>query len=143
MQVREFQNPPLLDYLKRGKIVSFSNVLLCVEINKHDVPPHSLLMIVSFDLAMEMFTVITIPDQHCISRLSSVYEETLAMVSCFKNSEHSVIDLWVHLGSDGVGLRNMLPAIIHAGSGLIDGIECKVDNDLAKSYSIPVLPCNL
>ncbi|XP_028785366.1 F-box/kelch-repeat protein At3g06240-like [Neltuma alba] len=44
MQVRDFQNPLLLDYLKRGKIVGSSNGLLCVEINKHDVSPHFLLV---------------------------------------------------------------------------------------------------
>ncbi|KAK4259390.1 hypothetical protein QN277_005728 [Acacia crassicarpa] len=39
MQVRELQNPP-----KQGKIVGSSNGLLCVEINKHDAPPHFLLV---------------------------------------------------------------------------------------------------
>ncbi|XP_054778157.1 putative F-box protein At3g16210 [Prosopis cineraria] len=44
MQVREFQHPPLLDYVKRGKIVDSSNGLLSVEINKYYVSPHFFLV---------------------------------------------------------------------------------------------------
>ncbi|KAI9096867.1 hypothetical protein K1719_025850 [Acacia pycnantha] len=44
MQVWEFQNPPLLHYLKQGKILGSSNGLLCVQFNKPDGSPHFLLV---------------------------------------------------------------------------------------------------
>ncbi|KAI9096852.1 hypothetical protein K1719_025835 [Acacia pycnantha] len=51
-------------------------------------------VIVSFDLAVEVLTLIPIPDPNPLPILI-VYEEKLAIVSCIRNLEDSIIDLWV------------------------------------------------
>ncbi|KAI9127033.1 hypothetical protein K1719_001592 [Acacia pycnantha] len=141
MQVWEFQNPPLLSYLRQGKILGSSNGLLCVEILKvyslssgswkeekirfnngtrcvtsrgvtvngvmfwwgyKTVGEHNDFkrLIVSFDLAMEVFTVIPTPQLKKAYGFT-VYEEKLAIFSWIGDLAHSVIDLWVM--EEGVG----------------------------------------
>ncbi|KAI9127428.1 hypothetical protein K1719_001987 [Acacia pycnantha] len=126
MQVWELQKPPLLHYFKQVKVYSLSlGAWKELEFRLHDIvrlSPESVTVngvmfwsmpewfgddtdyddegwIVSFDLAVEVFTVIPIPELQPIKL--TVYEEKLAIISWKENSEHSAIDMWVM--EEGVG----------------------------------------
>ncbi|XP_054789767.1 putative F-box protein At3g16820 [Prosopis cineraria] len=121
MQVREFQDPPLLDYVKRGTWKDVKVTLDgSVRLSSQGVTVNGVMFwfvsnlvgldtydddekrIASFDLATEVLTVIPVPEQRSTSWLT-VYEEKLAMVShsVIGNREHCVIDLWVM--EEGIG----------------------------------------
>ncbi|KAI9096819.1 hypothetical protein K1719_025802 [Acacia pycnantha] len=126
MQVWELQKPPLLNYWKEVKVYSLSlgawkevefrlndTVGLCsrsVTVNGvmfwlmskrfgEDTYDEDENLIVSFDLAVEVFAVIPIPELEALEL--TVYEEKLAIFSRNRNSEHPAIDIWVM--EEGVG----------------------------------------
>ncbi|KAI9127148.1 hypothetical protein K1719_001707 [Acacia pycnantha] len=85
MQVWELQKPPLLHYLKQEVW--------------EDTDDEDENLIVSFDLAVEVFTVIPLPELQPIKL--TVYQEKLAIFSSNRNSKHPAIDMWVM--EEGVG----------------------------------------
>ncbi|KAI9127454.1 hypothetical protein K1719_002013 [Acacia pycnantha] len=126
MQVWELQKPPLLNYLKQVKVYSLSlgawkevefRLNDTVGLSSRSVTVDGVMFwlvselfgdesdddyankIVSFDLAVEVFTVIPIPELQPIKL--TVYEEKLAIISRNKNSEHHSIDIWAM--EEGVG----------------------------------------
>ncbi|KAI9127178.1 hypothetical protein K1719_001737 [Acacia pycnantha] len=126
MQVWELQKPPLLNYLKQVKVYSLSlgawkevefslndtvrrssrsvtvNGVMFWRMSKRfgeDTYDEDENLIVSFDLAVEVFTVIPIPELEPIE--PTVYEEKLAIFSWNRNSEYHSIDIWVM--EEGVG----------------------------------------
>ncbi|KAK4271135.1 hypothetical protein QN277_019872 [Acacia crassicarpa] len=70
---------------------------------RKDHGKHIEIVIFSFDLATEVWTVIPMPEQHSstFSKSLMVYEGKLAFVICTKDFEHSAIHLWVR--EEGVG----------------------------------------
>ncbi|KAI9096834.1 hypothetical protein K1719_025817 [Acacia pycnantha] len=119
MQVWELQKPPLLHYLKQGawKEVEFRfndtvglssesvtvNGVMFWWMSKRfgeDTDDEDENLIVSFDLAVEVFTVIPLPELQPIKL--TVYEEKLAIFSSNRNSKHPAIDMWV-MEEEGVG----------------------------------------
>ncbi|KAI9127328.1 hypothetical protein K1719_001887 [Acacia pycnantha] len=111
MQVWEFQNPPLLNYLKQGSWNEEKKIRLndTGGVSSSGVTVSGVMfwwgyktvgddegknLIVSFDLAVEVFTVIPTPELHPNSCFT-VYEEKLALFSWIEDPTHSVIDLWV------------------------------------------------
>ncbi|KAI9127072.1 hypothetical protein K1719_001631 [Acacia pycnantha] len=117
MQIWELQNPPLLSYLKQGswkeekfrlngfgdvtsRGVTVNGVMFWWSYKTVGKDDDDKRLIVSFDLAVEVFTLIPTPQLHDAYGLT-MYEEKLAIFSWIENSKHSVIDLWVM--EDGVG----------------------------------------
>ncbi|KAI9096827.1 hypothetical protein K1719_025810 [Acacia pycnantha] len=119
MQIWEFQNPPLLNYLKQGswkkeekfrlngtrgvpsRGVTVNGVMFwwgCKTVGKDDDDKR---LIVSFDLAVEVFTLIPTPQLHLLSSYT-VYEEKFVIFSWIEDPTHSIVDLWV-LMKEGVG----------------------------------------
>ncbi|KAI9127366.1 hypothetical protein K1719_001925 [Acacia pycnantha] len=118
MQIWELQNPPLLSYLKQGswkeekfrlngfgdvtsRGVTVNGVMFWWSYKTVGKDNDDKRLIVSFDLAVEVFTLIPTPQLHDAYGLT-MYEEKLAIFSWIEDSKHSVIDLWVM--EDGVGL---------------------------------------
>ncbi|KAI9096840.1 hypothetical protein K1719_025823 [Acacia pycnantha] len=118
MQIWELQNPPLISYLKQGswkeekfrlngfgdvtsRGVTVNGVMFWWSYKTVGKDDDDKRLIVSFDLAVEVFTLIPTPQLHDAYGLT-MYEEKLAIFSWIEDSKHSVIDLWVM--EDGVGL---------------------------------------
>ncbi|KAI9096851.1 hypothetical protein K1719_025834 [Acacia pycnantha] len=99
MQVFEVQNEPFIGSVRPSRIVDSCNGLLCVTGVEEDgeVPTD---LIVSFDIAKEVFTLILAPAASMYFIYDNglaIYENKLAMLShtLGENFDSSLVELWV------------------------------------------------